>query len=114
VGLAGGNQCGYYGYIGDDPVRSVNIATLRNRLSRYLHEVREGEDLLIRDRNLPIAKIVPLTSADGLDADDLALAAAGQLRLPEARLPSSFWAMPAPRVSVKRAVAAVTAIREEE
>lgn len=93
-------------------MRSVNIADLKNRLSRYLNEVREGEELLVRDRNLPIAKIVPLSMAN-IAAEDLSLVASGQLRLPEARLPASFWSMPAPRVSLKRAVAAVTAEREE-
>ncbi len=92
-------------------MRSVNIADLKNRLSRYLREVREGEELLVRDRNLPIAKIVPLTVADG-DAEDLTLVASGQLRPAEIRLPASFWSMPAPRVSIKRAVAALTADRE--
>ena len=94
-------------------MRSVNIADLKNRLSRYLSEVREGEELLVRDRNTPIAKIVPLSSEHDADAEDLSLVASGQLRLPEARLPASFWAMPAPRVSIRRAAAAVAAEREE-
>lgn len=92
-------------------MRSVNIADLKNRLSRYLQEVREGEELLVRDRNLPIAKIVPVSTSE-IDSEDLALVATGQLRLPEIRLPASFWAMPAPRVSIKRAAAAVSADRE--
>lgn len=94
-------------------MRSVNIAALKNQLSRYLAEVRHGEELLIRDRNLPIAKIVPLPQAGEPEAEDLALAAAGKLRLPQAGLPASFWSMPAPRVTVKRVVAAVQVEREE-
>ena len=31
-------------------MRSVNVATLKNRLSSYLREVRRGEESLIRDR----------------------------------------------------------------
>ena len=95
-------------------MRTVNIAALKNQLSRYLNEVREGEELLVRDRSLPIAKIVPLHQADETEAEELALAAAGKLRLPEASLPRSFWSMPAPRVSLKRAVAAVRAERDED
>jgi prevent-host-death family protein len=94
-------------------MRSVNIADLKNRLSQYLSEVREGEELLVRDRNMPIARIVPLSLEHDADAEDLSLVASGQLRLPEARLPASFWVMPAPRVSIKRAAAAVTAERQE-
>jgi len=93
-------------------MRSVNIADLKDRLSAYLNEVREGEEILVRDRNRPIAKIVPLSAAD-LDIEERALIAAGLLRPPERRLPESFWAMPAPRISLKRAVRAVLADREE-
>jgi prevent-host-death family protein len=43
-------------------MRSTNIADLRNRLTQYLREVRAGEEIIVRDRNRPIAKIVPFTS----------------------------------------------------
>jgi len=92
----------------------VNIAALKNELSRYLAEVRQGEELLIRDRKVPIAKIVPLRQAGEPEAEEIALAAAGKLRLPEAALPASFWSMPAPRVALKRVVAAVRAERDDE
>lgn len=95
-------------------MRTVNIAALKNELSRYLSEVRQGEELLIRDRNTPIAKIVPLAQAGEPEAEDLALAAEGKLRLPEAALSVSFWSMPAPRVALKRVVAAVQAERDED
>jgi prevent-host-death family protein len=92
-------------------VRSVNIATLKNRLSVYLKAVREGEELVVRDRNRPIARIVPLSGVDGMDADELALVASGQLRPPEGPLPESFWTMPAPKVSRRRVMAALAAVR---
>jgi prevent-host-death family protein len=95
-------------------VRSVNIAALKNELSRYLNEVRQGEELLIRDRNVPIAKIVPLQQAGEPQAEELALAAAGKLRLPQASLPASFWSIQGPRVSPKRTMAAVEAERDED
>ena len=43
---------------------SVNVAELKNRLSKYLTFVKGGEEVVIRDRNLPVAKLVPF-SADG-------------------------------------------------
>lgn len=95
-------------------MRSVNIAALKNGLSRYLNEVRNGEELLIRDRKVPIAKIVPLSQVLEPDAEEAALVAAGMLRLPDAPLPASFWSMPAPRVALRRIIAAVEAERDEE
>ena len=82
-------------------MRSVNIADLKNNLSRYLNEVRQGEEVLIRDRNLPIAKIVPL-STDDEEEELLALAAQGVIGLPEKAngFPKDFFTAPLPKVKV--------------
>jgi antitoxin (DNA-binding transcriptional repressor) of toxin-antitoxin stability system len=45
-----------------------------------------GEEILIRDRNLAIAKIVPLSKTGDFDEELLEMAAQGQLRLPETSL----------------------------
>ena len=36
-------------------MRSVNVAELKNRLSKYLTFAKGGEEIVIRDRNLPVA-----------------------------------------------------------
>lgn len=95
-------------------MRTVNIAELKNRLSRYLDEVRRGEEILIRDRRKPIAKLVPLSSTEDLNAEEVELAAAGLLRLPDHKLPDGFWSMPGPGVSLEVAVSAVMADRHED
>ena len=38
----------------------VNIATLKAQLAKYLRMVRGGEEIIILDHKMPIAKIVPL------------------------------------------------------
>ena len=88
-------------------MKSVNIAELRNGLSAYLNEVMAGEEILIRDRSVPIARIVPLAHSAGHDAELLALAAQGKVRLGEGAIEDLFWRLPAPRVSpelLRRAV----------
>lgn len=95
-------------------MRSVNIAELKNRLSAYLDEVRRGEEILIRDRQKPIAKLVPLSSTEDLNAEEMELGAAGLLRLPQHALPDTFWSMPGPAVSLETAVSAVLADRNED
>jgi len=96
-------------------MRTVNVADLKNHLSRYLRAVREGEEILIRDRKTPVAKIVPLPLAEDFDAEEMALAAAGRLRLPTKKLPESFWFPPAKgsKRVLKRAIDAVRRDREE-
>jgi prevent-host-death family protein len=41
-------------------MKKARIAELKNNLSRYLEHVREGGTVLVLDRELPIARIVPL------------------------------------------------------
>ena len=62
-------------------MRSVNVAELKNRLSKYLGFAKGGEEIIIRDRNLPVAKLVPF-SADETNEEELLLVAAGKLRVP--------------------------------
>ena len=58
-------------------MKSVNIAELKNRLSVYLNDVKAGEEILVRDRNQPIARIVPLVPSRDEDEKLLALASQG-------------------------------------
>jgi prevent-host-death family protein len=82
-------------------MRAVNIADLKNNLSRYLNEVRRGAEVLVKDRNKPIARIVPLAAQDD-EAELMELIAAGSVRPPRSTdpLPTSFWSAPLPKTSV--------------
>jgi prevent-host-death family protein len=95
-------------------VRSVNVAKLKNQLSKYLTFAKSGEEVVIRERNLPVAKLVPFSAADA-DNRELLLAAAGKLKLPTARLNlEEFLRIPAAKVSGHKAIRALLADREEE
>ena len=93
-------------------MRSTHIADLRNRLTHYLREVRAGEELIVRDRQRPIAKIIPFT-VDEADADEAALIAGGLMRRGSGALPPSFWTARRPRVAWRDAAAAVRADRDD-
>ena len=95
-------------------MRSASIADLKNNLSRYLRHVRRGEEVVIRDRNLPIAKIVPLSGEEELDAETQELVAAGVMRLGKQPMDwDAFRKMPAPRLSLKRVAKAVSEDRDD-
>jgi len=95
-------------------MKSVNIAELKNHLSGYLNDVKAGEEILVRDRDQPVARIVPLSRSRDEDKELLALASQGKLRLGEGRLEESFWQMPAPRVSAAVLRRAVEQERDED
>lgn len=94
-------------------MRSVNVARLKDQLSKYLTFAKSGEEVLIRDRNLPVAKLVPFF-AESADEQELALVAAGKLRLPIERLDiKALLKIPTGTVGGNKAVEALLADREE-
>ncbi|MFI5094874.1 MAG: hypothetical protein WCE50_09985 [Candidatus Acidiferrum sp.] len=94
-------------------MRSVNVAKLKDQLSKYLTFAKSGEEVVIRDRNLPVAKLVPFT-AEGADEQELSLVAAGKLRLPIERLDiKALLKIPTGTVEGNKAVDALLADREE-
>ena len=95
-------------------MRSVNVAKLKDQLSKYLAFAKSGEEVVIRDRNLPVAKLVPF-SAEGVDDQELTLVAAGKLRLPQAQLDvKKLLKIPTGTVKGSKAIQAIIAEREEE
>ena len=43
-------------------VKKVNIAEFKAHMGAYLKRVRGGEEVILKDRNMEIAKISPITS----------------------------------------------------
>ncbi len=96
-------------------MRTTNIAELKNHLSSFLADVKLGEEILISDRNTPFAKIVPLHNTSEFSAEELALAAAGILRLPEeSEIDKSFLKEKRPNLKGETAIKAIIDERDED
>lgn len=95
-------------------MKSVSITELGNRLTEYLNEVKAGEEILVRDGDQLVARIVPLARSRGEDEELLALAAQGKVLLGQGRLEESFWQMPAPCVSAKALRRVIEQERDED
>ena len=94
-------------------MRSVNVAELKNQLSKYLTFAKGGEEIIIRDRNLPVAKLVPF-SAEEASEEDLLLVASGIMRLPKRSVKvEELLRIPTGRVPDNEAVEALLEEREE-
>lgn len=91
-------------------MRTANIGTLKNQLSAYLRLVRNGEEVIVCDRNVPVARILPYQPVEDFDAEEARLIAAGIMTPPKDPTPmdwDAFWALPRPNVSdeaVKEAI----------
>lgn len=95
-------------------MQTVNIAELKNNLSAYLEKVKNGVELIVKDRNRPVARLVPLSEGEDLDAEEAALVAGGLMRLPVKVKSDDFLALPAPRVALADIQAVIRAERDED
>jgi prevent-host-death family protein len=82
-------------------MRTVNISDLKARLSAHIRVVRDGEEVLVCDRNQPVARIVPCHMEDRSE-QERRLVARGVLTPPLKKRPvSAPWPEPPGSVSDK-------------
>ena len=87
-------------------MKTVNIGELKNQLSAYLRYVRNGEEVVIKDRNRPVARILPF-EAQSISEEEAILVASGKMKLPEKEMDwDAFFSIPTGRVSREVAVRA--------
>ena len=87
-------------------MRTVNIGELKNQLSGYLQYVKNGEEIVIRDRSVPVARILPFRHGAGWE-QEAQLIASGALKMPEEEMDwERFFLAPTGHVSRKIAVEA--------
>jgi prevent-host-death family protein len=77
-------------------MKTANVGTLRNNLSKYLDLVRKGETIEILDRKTPIARLTPIAPSmkpgkDGISPWMRQLAKEGKVRLGTGKLPPDFF-----------------------
>ena len=96
-------------------MKTANIAELKNHLSSYLNEVKRGGEVLVSERNVPFAKIVPLQDTGDYDGEEMELVAKGLMSMPEdnSPLPDDFWD-DLPYVPGNRAIEILLEERDED
>jgi prevent-host-death family protein len=91
------DQHGHVSYNGN--MRTVNISDLKAQLSAHIQRVRDGEEVLVCDRNKPVARIVPCHLQDHSEQEQR-LVARGVLTPPLKKRPASVsWPEPPGNVS---------------
>lgn len=64
---------------------TVGVRELKNRLTRYLRQTKQGEEIVVTERGKPIALLMPIKAvkrASSLEARLARLAAQGRVTLP--------------------------------
>jgi prevent-host-death family protein len=88
-------------------MKTVNIGDLKNQLSAYLQYVRNGEEVVVRDRNRPVARILPYDQTN-MSEEDIQLVGTGAMKMPERKMDwDRFWAGQKGNVPREAALAAV-------
>ena len=73
-------------------MKSAAVAQLKANLSKYLGQVKEGEQVLVTERGVPVAKLVPVNSPKpDLSGHLKDLEKAGLATIGSGKIPKSFW-----------------------
>ncbi|MGA7524840.1 MAG: type II toxin-antitoxin system prevent-host-death family antitoxin [Acidobacteriaceae bacterium] len=87
-------------------MKTVNIGELKNQLSAYLRYVQNGEEVVVKDRNRPVARILPFEPRS-ISEEEALLVAQGKMKLPEKEMDwDAFFSIPTGQVSREVAVRA--------
>jgi prevent-host-death family protein len=98
------------------PSRGANIAELKNNLSVYLKDVKNGGEVIVSERNVPFAKIVPFVDTEEYETEEEKLVAEGILAPPSVRgpLPDSFWKEERPNIPLNKVLEIIREERDED
>jgi prevent-host-death family protein len=73
-------------------MKTAAVAELKAGLSHYLRRVKAGEEILVTERTVPIARLVPVEGGAAGFRELRELERQGLIRLGTGSLPKSFWA----------------------
>ena len=74
-------------------MKTAAVSELKASLSRYLRRVKAGEEILVTERAVPIARLVPVDPAAHGSEELRDLERQGLVRLGSGVLPKGFWTM---------------------
>ncbi len=72
-------------------MKTAAVARLKAELSRYLRLVKNGEEILVTERRVPVARLVPIDPGEVSEESLRDLERQGILRLGKGKLPKDFW-----------------------
>lgn len=75
--------------------RTTSVVQLKARLSEYLRIVKAGHEVVITERGVPVARVVPLDETERKSTRRARLARAGLLKAGRGKLPKWFLQAPA-------------------
>lgn len=94
-------------------MKTTGVAELKAHLSRYLEQVKGGQEVLVTERGLPVAKLVPLHAGEQRASRRHRLARAGLVHQGTGRVRAALLRPPRGRLTGGSVFKALLAEREE-
>lgn len=89
------------------------VSDLKARLSEYLRRVKAGAEILITDRGIPVARLVPVPRTRVVREGMAQMEREGLIKLGPGKLPKGFWSMRRPEDPKGSVLRALLEEREE-
>jgi prevent-host-death family protein len=94
--------------------RTTTVVDLKARLSEHLRLVKAGHEVVITERNVPVARLMPLDDSERRSTRRLRLTRSGVLRPGAGKMPDVLKQPPVRRPTPARAVDALLADRDQD
>ena len=91
----------------------ASVSALKARLSQYLDAVKAGDEVLVTDRGVAVAKLSPVVGAAEMTSRMDLLVRTGRIRRPDKDVPTGFWDLPRPTDPDGRSLSVLLEERDE-
>ncbi len=95
-------------------MKAASVAQLKARLSEYLRQVKGGADLVITERGVPVARLVPLESAERRATRRTRLLRSGAIRAGKGRVRKELLVPPSGETRGRQVLEALLAERRSD
>jgi prevent-host-death family protein len=75
--------------------RTASVVELKAKLSEHLRQVKSGHELIVTERGIPVARMLPLDDGERRSTRRLRLTRSGALKPGRGKLPAALTAPPA-------------------
>ena len=75
--------------------RTTSVAELKAKLSEHLRQVKSGHELIVTERGIPVARMLPLDDGERRSTRRVRLTRSGALKPGRGKLPAALKRAPA-------------------
>lgn len=93
--------------------RTASVVELKAKLSEHLRQVKSGHELIVTERGIPVARMLPLDDGERRSTRRLRLTRSGALKPGRGKLPPALKRAPTGPDEGKAVVEALLAERHE-